>query len=354
MSHRPFVLTASLLLLLAGSFDAAAQEGGAAPPAAPQAAGEKIQLAVRSEKGARLGFEMSMDMQQTMNMGGMEVPTELGLNQTWVETCKDVDAAGVATLHTQFVRVHGNFSNPMMGEFPFDSDKADEGGAADEGNPMAAMGAQLTKAFTQMATMEIESKVGADGTTISAKMLTGDAAMQQGAEDMSKQMGGLGKLPKDPVGVGDSWTNETTVSAGMGMKLLTKVKNTVQSIDADAVTVKQEAEISKLPADASASDDPQQAAMAQMMANMTLSGGEMKGTARVSRKDGKVLGSESTMKFKLADESGGTGMALEQTMKMKLTRLDKIPERAKKAEPKPAEPKPAEHPGEHPMGPGAK
>ena len=74
-------------------------------------------------KGAKLGFEMSMDMQQMMNMGGMEVPTELGLNQTWVETCKDVDAAGVATLHTQFVRVHGNFSNPMMGEFPFDSDK---------------------------------------------------------------------------------------------------------------------------------------------------------------------------------------------------------------------------------------
>jgi hypothetical protein len=350
MPRRGLVLTSSLLLLLAGALagtPAVAQEGGAAPPAV----GEKVKLAVALAKGAKLGFEQKVDIEQNMNMGGMEIPTQIGLNSTWVDTCEAVDESGVATVRTKYVRVHGNFSNPMMGEFPFDSDKPAGDGGADEGNPMAAMAGQVTKAFTAMAQMEIEARIGGDGTLVSAKML-GDAGMPgMNAEDMAKQMGGLGTYPKDPVGVGDSWTNESTMSAGMGMKLKTKIKNTVKAIAADTVTLSQEGEISKMPGGGGTSDDPQQAMMMQMMEKMTLESTKMSGTMSLSRKDGRVLSAEmdTTVKMSVPESEGG-GMTMEQKMKMKISRLDKLPEAAKKEGAKaPETPAPAP-----PTGPGAK
>jgi len=122
---------------------------------------------------------------------------------------------------------------------------------------------------------------------------------------------------------------------------------TVSAIDADTVTVKQDGEVAKLPADAAASDDPQQAMVAQMMDGLKMSESSLTGTAKISRKDGKLLSAESTVKFKLAGEAQGQQMEMAQTAKSKVSRLAKLPEPAKKPDAKPAD-KPADHPADKP------
>lgn len=322
MSLRPFVLTASLLAALAAAptFVPAFAEDKAAAPSS----GEKVALAIRFEKGSKLGFEQKMQMTQMMNMGGMEIPTEISMNQSWTEACESVDAKGVGEMRTKFVRVHGSFSNPMMGDFPFDSD-APAAAAADDGNPMAAMGAQITESMTALAKIELVSHVAKDGSTVDMKAAEG-VSLPPGTDpvEMGRQMGALGKLPSEPVGVGDSWTNESTITAGMGLKLKNTMKFVVKAIDADAVVVSVEGSITKLDDDGETSDDPQAAMVRQMMASMKVTDSKVSGEGSYSRKDGRLLGMKSVMSFKMESEQEG-GMTLDQTANVAIARLEKLP-----------------------------
>jgi hypothetical protein len=338
MSLRPLLLSSSLLALLAA---APARAEDPAP-----ASGDKVQLACNWSKGAARGFELAVDMNQTMNMGGMEIPTEMKMSQVWTETCDAVDDKGVGTVRVKFVRIHGNLSNPMMGDIAFDSDKpADEGGA-DEGNPMAGMAAMLSKTLTALANQEIEARFAANGEMVSMKAPAMESDPMGGggfsADDMAKQMGALGKFPEKPVGVGDSWSSESSMKAGMGLNLKVKLKNTVQAIDAELVTVTQDGEFStEAGGGDDAGDDPRAAMMKQMFEKLKITEGRQTGTIKLSRKDGRLVSSDGAATIKMeipADDSGAGGplaggLTMEQKMKMKATRLAKLPEPAKKAEP---------------------
>lgn len=302
---RPLALTATLALAL-GSFQAFAQEA-AAPPAA-QATGEKVKLELNLTKGQKFDTAVKMTMAQNMNVGGMDMSTDIEMSVLQTNSVEALDDAGVATMKTKVRRITGSFSNPMMGQIEFDSDKKDE---AESGNPMMD---QMTKQFTAEAGKEHVVKLAKDGTTSSG-------AKDDPSADAMRAMGGINKLPKDPVGVGDSWTNETEGTT-QGMQTKTKMKTTVKSIDADTITVTHEGtlELSSGGDAGETSANP----MARMASKMKMKATKIVGESKISRKDGYILVSDVTSDMEMeipADENAENPMlagGMTMTMKQKV------------------------------------
>lgn len=315
---RPLALTATLALAL-GSFQAFAQEA-AAPPAA-QATGEKVKLELNLTKGQSFDTAVKMTMAQNMNIGGMEVATDIEMSVLQTNTVDSLDDAGVATMKTKTRRINGSFSNPMMGQIEFDSDKKDEAGS---GNPMMD---QMTQQFTADVGKERVVKLSKDGTA------SADAKDDPSADAM-RAMGGINKLPKDPVGVGDSWTNESEGTM-QGMKTKTKMKNTVKAIDADTVTVSHEGSLELAPAGGGeTSANP----MARMADKMKMKSTKIAGESKISRKDGYILVSDITsdMEMEIAPDENSDNPMLAGGMTM--TMKQKVHQERKPASPEQAAP----------------
>jgi hypothetical protein len=327
-------------------------------PAAVQAfagdgevANTKAPLAARMEKGQVIWFRQKMKQDADIDMGGMQMSNQMEMNQVWSQTCDSVDDKGVMAIRMKFAHVWGAMTNPMFGEVKFDSDNPDAG----SDNPMLG---QMAAALTKLAGTEMSGSLNPNGTMTGMKMsgeASADPAEKQMAEQLEKQLQGISTLPDKPVGVGDTWTVKTDMNL-QGLSLTVEVNNKVTATDGESVTVAHDGKMS-MSASTSATDDgsdPRAAAMREMMSKMKIKDSVMKGTSRISRKDGLVLSSnmeqEMTMEMELPPEAAEQGMGGGMQMKQKIhMTIDRTDAPAPKAEKKPAE-TPAAPPATPPAG----
>lgn len=305
MKTTAAVLASSLLLLVVARASAQDPPAPAAPPA-----GEKIKLAFTPAAGDKFALENTMHM----NVQVMGIDQEIDINQLIVMQIESVAADRSFAMRNRIARIWGKMSNPMMGDFDFDSDKPAE--QADPDDRAGAMKVMLQKQFTAMAGKDITLQMSSDGTVKTAS--TGDAT----ADQMAQQMSGLGKLPEKPVGVGDTWDAETTQAGMQGMKMKVKLKNTLKAFDADTVTIEQQGAMD-IAGDKDGGDPSNPAAA--MMANMKTKSSSMKNTLKLSRKDGLTLSGDMETNIEMSmgggDDAAGGGMpagGLEMAMKMKM------------------------------------
>jgi uncharacterized protein DUF6263 len=289
----------------------------------------KVQLAVAPQAGQR--FALQNDLSMTMNMMGMDIPTEV--HQFLIVKAEEVAADGTVTLREKVARLWGKTSNPMMGDVEFDSDKPPEDGPpADQA---AAMKQMMLKQLTALAGKEIVVRMGKDGQIKSV-----EASGVQGGDEMAKGLSAFGKLADKPLAVGESWDSETESQAMPGRTLKVKIKNTVKAVDAETVTISQTGTM-EMGAAAADTGDPR----AAMMAQMKLKSGTLKGTIKVLRKDGFVQSADLERSTEFEGEAGSMKMDMKVHTERKpapaedAKPLEKKPDDAKKPnEPSPAAP----------------
>ena len=344
MKKTPFAaagLAAVALMATAVTPQAAAQD---APPA--ETAAEKVTFKIVLEKGQEFAFRQTMNMNQDMDMGGMQMSTVMDMTSDYTYKVDDVTEAGDMKVTVNFGRIKGSFDNPMMGSLEFDSEKE----AEETGNPMVDMMASM---FTANAGQSIGITMQADGeiTEVTGieemieKLMENNpmAGMQGGmdTETMSKSMkemigSQLGALPKEPLGVGESWKIERAMGQ-MGMDVNMTIDNTLKSVDDQEAVID-----STITAELSGG---------QMAAMLTVDEFTGTSTTTVSRKDGLVLSSKANMNMKASMDAGAQGQG-GMTMVIE-TAVERIPVTAtaeKPAEEAPAEAPPSEEGGSEDAG----
>lgn len=308
MKLRTFVLTAACAAALVTALPSQFTARAAAEDAPAASTGDKISFALTPAKGLSFATEAKMTMKQAISFGGMDIDTDMNMTTVARVDVTDVGETGDVTMKTTTTRLHGLMSNPMMGEIAFDSDKPE----ADADNPMAA---QITQAFTAAVGQEISLVLAKDGTVKSG---SGGAGEVSGAQ-VAELAGGIGTFPKNPVGVGDSWTSDTTRDM-QGMKLNVKMKFTLKAFDADTATIAQTGEMSMAGAGGGDDGNP----MAAALARMKMKSSKLEGTLKVSRKDGMAISSDVDSVIDMSmeadpnaeDPMAAGGMSMKMTMKM--------------------------------------
>lgn len=303
--------------------------------AAPLAAqGSETDLRIALKKGATLWLQQETKMEQSIDMGGQAMETGNSTTYTVHLTVKEVDDKGMFVVDAKIARIAGSMSMGMMGEVEFDSiDQKADAPAEDEGDDMG-MGPDfdaIGRAMTSLAGHTFVAKVNAFGKVESldgvekaletarkkagrmgAQMLGGqinDLAMQRLVESA------FGSLPEKPMAVGGTWeTNDAGKSKGMNVT--NKMKFTLAKLDADTIEVTAAGTIEKPASDeAPAGDEGDEGAMArEMLAKMKIENGKLGGTSKMSRKDGFLLESNSTLTMDLSMPSpmGGGDMTISQ------------------------------------------
>ena len=311
-----------------------AQETGDAPAA------EKFEFKLDLKKGEKFAFRQSMDMNQDIDMGGMQIATVMAMTSDYSYEVTDVAESGDMSIKIKFGRIKGSFENPMMGALEFDSEKETE----ETGNPMVDM---MGSMFTANAGQQLSLVMNQDGEVLSVdgvdamvdRILENNpmAAMggQLDAETMKQQMkdnfeGQLGQIPADPVAVGESWTADRGMSGVGGMGMQMSIKSTLKSLSGNEAIID--------------SDITGELSGGQMAAMMTVE--EFKGTSNttLSVKDGLPLSSVAKINMTATmDTPQGQG-AIVMTID---TKLERIPVTAPAAEtPASTDETPAEQPSD--------
>jgi hypothetical protein len=208
-------------------------------------------------------------------------------------TVKDITEEGNLVVEATIARVHGSMMQPMVGEVEFDSAKPKGRGQA------------MTKALTDMAGKSFIAKVDAHGKVSSLEntdaLLSDKPAGPMGRvapdEAMLKSLveGAFGVLPSKPVAVGATWERDNTDATGRA-PVKSKLMLTLAKLDDEAFEVTATGTISRADADAAAEQDEEEDSMqAEVRKSMSVSNGKITGTQLVSRKDGFIVESKSTM-----------------------------------------------------------
>ena len=298
-----------------------------APPDAPPAdtAAEKVEFKIKLDKGQKLAFRQVVDMNQDMDMGGMQMAIVLEMSNEFTYHVTDVTEAGDMKIDMTFGRIKGSMENPMMGTIEFDS-------ANPDGNPMsAAFTAQAGESLglTLTSAGEVTEITGIE--EMFEKMMAANpmAAAQMDSEGLSDQLkqtasSHIGMFPKEPVAVGESWTIEQSANQ-MGMDVSMKIDNTLKSATEDEAVVD-----ATINASMSAEGNP-------MMAALDVETFKGTSTTTYSRKDGLVLSSSMTMNMKASMDAQGQQGSVDMVIE---TSIERIPVTA--SEEAPAAETPAE------------
>lgn len=333
LKTTPFL--AAGLVAVALIAPATAQETGEAPAA------EKLEFRLKLAKGDAFAFRQKMNMNQDLDMGGMQVSTVIDMTSDYAYEVLDVAENGDMSIKIRFGRIHGSFENPMFGALEFDSEKETE----ETGNPMIDM---MGSMFTANAGQELTLKLDEDGDVLAVegveelvdRILENNPMAGMGGqmdpETMKQSMkdnfeGQLGMIPPDPIAVGESWTTDRGMSAMAGMGMQLSVTSTLKSLSDDEAVV-----------DSTIKGELTGGQMAAMMTVEDFSGTS---STTISVKDGLPLSSKADMTMTATMDAGPQGQgAMSMTV---TTTLERIPVTSSAKAPAPVE-QPAEQPAETP------
>jgi len=327
-------ILAAGLVAVALCAPAAAQETGEAPAA------EKYEFRLNLKKGDKFAFRQVMDLNQDLDMQGMQMSTVMAVTSDYSYEVTDVAESGDISIKIRFGRIKGSFENPMMGSLEFDS----EGETEETGNPMIDMMASM---FTANAGQELSLVMSPNGEVVSVegveemvdRLLEKNPMAGMGgaidAESMKEQMkdnfeGQLGQIPTEPVAVGDSWSTDRGMSGMGGMGMQMSINSTLKAFDADEAVI-----------DSTIKGELSGGQMAAMLTVEDFSGTS---STKLSAKDGLVLSSSAKINMTASMDAGPQGGQGGMVMTIE-TKLERIPYTAPKED---APETPAETPVEPP------
>lgn len=342
--------------------------------------GEKVPLTLHLTKGATAEFEQTSITSQTMTREGAPMQNSVEAHRALTVTVASVAADGGGTIDVKFGRIHGSAASPM-GTFEFDTEKA-----ADPADPTAQFTAPFSKPLTVLSGKTVTASVAKDGKVSDVKGSEALAEEAAAGNPMAKRMAQqflsatavrgyvtwvFTKMPEKPVGVGDTWTDQITQDPQDGVKMTVDLTFKVTAMDADAVSVSVDGKVSIVPVDVpgatpgadggkpggeKAGDKgggapggaggfgvggpggagaPGGAGGAGrggrggpggtgggFMKDANVEKGVISGTAKVSRKDGMTISSETEMLLVLKGKDGtpAAGTSVEQTQTSKMVR----------------------------------
>lgn len=310
--------------------------GLAAQDQKPQ--GDKIALRTGAAKDTEVWFKTTSTMSQKIDMGGSEV--EVAFNTELIISTKVVGATedGSLTVEVQIAAIRGMTALPGMGEVEFDSTSKD--GNDDETG--------LGKAFVAIAGRKLTATVAPHGRV--TKLDGAKEAAEAAAGEANPMAAGLvrgvlseeslkvsvqrlfGRLPRNPVAVGESWDGEHEPASGRN-PVETKSKCTLAKASADTAEITMAGTVTKQAVPAAKDGD--KGGNQEAMKNVKVENGTLKGRFVLSRKDGMVTESSEESAVDLLNVPGPMGeMSVHQTGKATVERTT-----ADAAKPKAKEPK---------------
>jgi hypothetical protein len=304
--------------------------------------GEKYDLRISTAKDTAAWFKTKSQMSQQIDMAGQQI--EVSVNTEVILSAKVIGKGddGSLTVEVVLAAVRGTAEVPMMGESTFDS-TTKEGEDDEMGKAFLTLaGRKLT------ATLSPTGKVTKlDGAKEAIEAATGGGGMgtQMVAGMINEPSLKLhvqrlfGRLPKEPVGIGDTWDGEHDPASARN-PVETKSKLTLTKADRDQFEISVAGKVSKPDTiapdkDAKGGEEGPGAEMQQqMMKNMKVENGTLKGRIVISRKDGMVAESseEAVVDIKVTNPMGE--MSVHQSNKATTERTT-----ADAAKPKPKEEK---------------
>lgn len=297
------------------------------------AQGDAHDLRTTAKKGASVWIAQESKSEQAIDMGGQQM--DMGNTITYMVqvTVADVDDKGMLTVEAKIGRVFGTMTIPMMGDVEFDSidQKADDAPAEEDESGMPNFDA-IGQAMGSLAGAVFTAKVDPFGQVKSMDGVTKvlDAARKKGGRMGGQMLGAqlnesamerlvesaFGILPEQPIAVGASWDrNEDQKSSRMNVS--NKMKLTLAKHDAESFEITASGTVEKAASSAEPAkdgEDEQAAMQREMMAQMKIENGKITGTAKISRTDGFLVASNSTMSMDMAMPSpmGGGEMTINQ------------------------------------------
>jgi hypothetical protein len=281
--------------------------------AVPAQEGEKVTLEWKFKKGETFRYEMTMTTD--MEIGGMEVGTEMVMGQAFEVT--DVKDDGTGVLKVSYDRIRFKMDGPMSTDFDSDKDKTGDDAFG------SLFGAMVGKSLTihmgrkgEIVKVEGMEKMMDD----IIKELPEEHQMMAGmikgqmTDEYAKSMvqGSFGFLPKAAIAKGDTWDYESKQSmAGIG-KADVKGKSTLKEISGKEATIGIEL---KLEFKTEGAEGPMGAAEIQPSKTKgdmvwLLDQGRLKSSKSVTTMEFTAGGQESTMtmkmEMKLAPREKGT------------------------------------------------
>lgn len=271
------------------------------------AASDKVELRFRFEEGKSYKLLVTVEQNIVMWIEGeeQEINQTIGIGETF--NVKKVDADGTATIEVTFGSMSMKMDGPT-GQFDYDSEDPPEEIPLPARGFAAMVGQGFTMKMTPDGQVKELSGVGEMLEKIVESLELSEGPMKdmivegiknhfgdKALKEMMEQM--LGGFPGKPVGIGDSWSQELTLTMGFPMT----IENTCTLIDRkDGVaTIKVESTIK-----------PNKDAPPMKIGPMTMKydlKGTQKGTFKLDEATGWFVGGE--MKQKMSGEMTMKGVA---------------------------------------------
>lgn len=315
---------------------------------AATAAAQEHDLRSTAKKGSTAYFVQTTKQEQSIDMEGQAMEMGNTINYTIKLAVTEIGEKGELQVAVDILRVEGALLLPMMGEVAFDSAA---GPTEDDGFGMSALGDAMASLAGQKFTAtvspygKVEKAIGTAEILEAARKKGGQMGGQMLASSLSEKVlenlveNAFGVLPDKPIAKGGKWTHSETAKESR-TQVDNKMELTLTEIDDAAFVIDATGTVSKPGGEAPAlgTDEGEEAAMArEMMANMKIKNGKIGGKIKVSRTDGFIVESTSTMSMDIEMPSpmGGGEMtiAMKQTSGTKRTTAEAAMPKKKDAEP---------------------
>ncbi|MBL8756081.1 MAG: hypothetical protein JNK15_22500 [Planctomycetes bacterium] len=278
--------------------------------ALPLCAQEKFTLRYTLQPGPAAWYQQDQDNKMAMKMGER---TMNGLMATsmWMECKVAAVKDGVATLESKFARVKAK-SDGMGGKTDYDSDV--EGSRPGSFRGLAELVGQTVKVSFDDTGKQTNVEVDDDV----------EAGLEKAGMSMKQTFAqAILTWPKDPIALGDTWTNEYGMPMGQMGKGKVVVTNKLVAVKDHVATVEQ---TSKIEVESKG-----------LPPGMKLEVTKASGSARIDLRVGMPLEMTTDVEMKIGG-GGDTGAAMDMTMTMHSS-IKQVPAPAPKAAGKPEDAK---------------
>lgn len=303
------------------------------------AQGTEHDLGTQVKAGTTVWFAEHANNESTIDMAGQEMTTAQKLTRNFRITVKELTADGNHVVEVEVARIFGTFDVPMLGEMKIDSAGGAEGDDDEGGFGMEQLDELKTK-LTEMANRKYLARVGRDGKVVGAVRELGKDGKETEGEDEGgvKQLveSAFGLRPKTKIAEGGSWDFDQDQSSGqMPMKAKAKAKLVKVSDDLFETSVEGALEKNAGAKLGDGAEDDEEAAMqAEMLEGMTIENGKMTGKQQLSRKDGLLMDSNTTMAADIAMETPIGSMSMKVKTVTTIKRITEAEARPAKKEEK--------------------